>query len=399
MVTLIAHLGCENVGLDPSGKLACSSPQKLCPQGLSCIAGRCWKNGTYDASSAEPSSEEVRAEGPTPDGPRVSDDAGSDVATVDDGSDQANAADILAEASSPEVTASDAKDAAPSQDVASPDVNVEAGPTCGVCPSPPSNGHSTCTGATCGIACDSTYKNCRGTQTCIPSTTCCGDTDCPKNMPACISGQCKARANNDACSSDTECGSGHCAATAPGAATKVCCDSDCSGSCNDGCAGGMCQHKKFRTTCGEIDNSPYTPRYFTCDGNGNCNPPSFPCNGVAGSICAANANVACCGDPNNGYALTCVTPATCASQSSGDFEMSCGAAIDCPAGSFCCSEENLQDVFVTGCATNCQLFSTHGRDPGGFTHNQLCDPLRDSSCPVGKQCKVDQVTGLGMCGL
>jgi hypothetical protein len=95
--------------------------------------------------------------------------------------------------------------------------------------------------------------------------------------------------------------------------------------------------------------------------------------------------------------LACITPATCASQDTGDFEMSCGATIDCPVGTFCCTEQNQTSIFVSGCAANCQTFSTHGRDPTQLAHTQLCDPLRDSSCPAGKSCQVDPITGLAMC--
>ena len=49
VLLLGSQLGCENLGLDPSGKLACSSPpQNLCPKGFFCNAGRCWRNGTVD---------------------------------------------------------------------------------------------------------------------------------------------------------------------------------------------------------------------------------------------------------------------------------------------------------------------------------------------------------------
>jgi hypothetical protein len=389
-----SQLGCEDLGLDPAGRLACSPPpQNACPNGFVCGAGRCWRNGTFDAH-VDSLTGESRSEAGNESDERL--DTGVTA-------DQASAADIPLEAPSAEVATVDAHGA---EDVRSPDGSgdtpsvdgpVDLASTCGACASPPSNGHATCNGSTCSIVCDSEYRNCPGTQLCIRSTACCADAECPTNTPSCVSGQCKARANNDPCSSDTECGSAHCAATAAGATTKVCCDSACTGNCVNGCAGGRCQFKSFRTACGEIDNSPYTPRYFTCDGNGNCNPPAFHCNGTGGDVCAATNAVACCGDPNNGYMLACVTPATCASQNNGDFEMSCSASIDCPVGSVCCSEENLQDVFVTGCAMSCQTFSTHGRDPTSFTHNQLCDLLRDPSCPAGKTCQVDQVTGLGMC--
>jgi hypothetical protein len=346
VVLLGGQAGCEKLGLDPSGRLACSSPpQNLCPNGFSCRAERCWKNGTFDGA-VDSSSQDVS------------------------------------------MTTSEVEDTAAS------DGEVDAGTTCGVCPSPPSNGHSTCSDALCSITCDSGYRNCPGTALCTRTSACCTDAECPQATPACVGGQCKARANNDPCSSDAECGSGYCATTAAGAATKVCCDTACSGSCNDGCAGGTCQHKKFRTACGEIDTSPYTPRYFLCDGNGNCNPPAFPCGGK--SACAANKDVACCGDPNNNLQPTCVAPVVC-SQGAGVFEQSCNATIDCPAGTYCCILENL-DLQITGCAANCQTYAPSGFDSTAYAHSQACDYVRDPSCPNGQHCGVPSSLGTSECG-
>jgi hypothetical protein len=138
------------------------------------------------------------------------------------------------------------------------------------------------------------------------------------------------------------------------------------------------------------------PRYYLCDGNGNCNPPSFFCNGF-GNACAASKDVACCGDPSNGYTLACVTLATCASQTSGNFEMSCGATMDCPSGTFCCAFYN-PDLYITGCSANCQTFALQGFDPTSYVHRQACDTFRDTSCPAGQHCQTDPGIGLDACG-
>jgi hypothetical protein len=386
--------GCGGLGLDPSGRLACSPPpDNACPQGLVCIEQRCWRPGSLDALVEASASDSHGDVGSGDD--RSQDVVRSDTISTDVPLADVTSADVmLRDASSmdlPDVTAADGSsaDLSGTADVASCNKT---------CPAPASNGHASCNGDVCGIACDMSYRNCPGTTVCIRNMAlaCCSDMDCPTNTPACVSGQCKARSNNDPCSSDAECGSGHCAPTTMGATSKVCCDGACSGNCNKGCAGGTCQHEPFRTTCGEIEDNPYTPRYFLCDGNGNCNPPSFKCPDV-NEVCAATNNVLCCGDPNNGYNFGCITPATCATQAVGDFEMSCTAAIDCPAGAFCCSEMDYQNVLITGCATNCQTFSTGGRDPTQYAHKQFCDFLRDTSCPAGKQCKADPTTGFGMC--
>jgi hypothetical protein len=304
---------CENLGLDPSGKLACApGPENRCPNGFQCLAGRCWRNGAKDGST--------------------------DLSV--DGS-----ADTSMEHSS---------------DIATKDASTEL-------------------------------------HDAVEAVDASADNSGDLNTSDCSSGQCRNLSNGASCSTADECESGFCAAITPAGSGNVCCDSACSGSCIDGCAGGTCKFKPFRTSCGEIDSSPYSPRYFICDGDGNCDPPSFNCNGF-GSVCAASQDVLCCADPTQHYMLGCVTPTTCASQTVGDFEMSCAASIDCPASTFCCSEQN-SDILVSGCAANCQTFSTHGRDPTEFTHNQLCDLMRDPSCPAGKQCQIDSLTGLGICGL
>jgi hypothetical protein len=382
VVLLGIQFGCEKLGLDPSRKLACSPPpQRLCPAGFSCRDDdRCWRNGTFDGPIDSPA-EDAHAETGSADEPRTDGKANADESGIGDAA--------VSEGPAADMTTGDAEDAASS------DGKVDASVACGVCPSPPSNGHSTCSGTTCSIVCDDGYRNCSGTELCTRNSACCTDAECPKNMPACIGGQCKARASNDPCSSDAECGTGHCAATAAGAATKVCCDSDCSGSCNDGCAGGTCQHKAFRTACDEIDNSYYAPRYYLCDGNGNCNPPAFPCGG--GDACAASNNVACCGDPTNNLQPACIAPTMCG-QGAGNFEQSCNATIDCPLGTYCCFIQN-PDLQITACAANCQIYAPAGFDSAAYAHGQACDYVRDSSCPNGQHCGAASSLGTSACGL
>ncbi len=385
-VLLMAATGCGGLGVDPSGHLACSPPpQNACPQGFSCNAGRCWRNGTPDAPVEAPSD----SHGDVGNADQPQEMASADVSAADVPTGDAAAEDVATDSAS--------SDLAVDNHACDSSVVSSCGPTCKVCPAPPANGHATCDGTSCGIMCDSSYRNCPGTQVCTSKAApnCCADTDCPTAMPACVSGQCKARAINDPCSSDTECGSGHCAPTSTGGATKVCCDSACSGSCNNGCAGGTCQHENVRTACGEIDNSYYGPRYYLCDGNGNCNPPAFPCGG--GSACAARSDVACCGDPNNNLQPACIAPAAC-DQGAANFEQSCQATIDCPLGTFCCVIEN-PDLEITACAANCQTYAPTGFDPAAYAHAQACDYVRDSSCPNGQHCLSSNPFGISKCGL
>jgi hypothetical protein len=375
VVALVAA-GCGGLGLDPSGHLACSPPpQNACPKGFSCNAGRCWRNGSLDAP-IEASGSEVR----------------SDTANMDE-------AQETPDGSPPDVAPPDVGPAEVSPgDVSTTDLSGTEVATCSkTCPAPASNGHATCAGDTCGIACDSGYHKCFNAMGCLANggTTCCSYEDCLPATPACVAGQCKPRALNDACQGDSECGSGHCQQVKIGdASNKVCCDSVCTGTCNQGCAGGTCQHQLFRTSCGEIDNAYYGPRYFLCDGNGNCNPPAFPCGGGTG--CGARTDVACCGDPLNNLTPACIAPSMCG-QGGGNFEQSCQATIDCPVGTFCCVLEN-PDLQITACAANCQTWAPAGFDPTAYAHSQACDYVRDSSCPNGQKCGSAGSFGISKCG-
>ena len=286
LTALLFLTSCENLGLDPSGKLACAQGFPKCPTGLSCLAGRCWRPGTFDGA-------------------------------IEDKPTQTSDAQVLDAERSIDGTASD---------LSAPDGN---------------------------------------------------------------------RLNGATCSSSTDCMSGHCEPTTTGAATKVCCEGACSGSCVDGCAGGSCKFKQFRMACGEIDNAYFGPRYYLCDGNGNCNPPTFHCG--AGSVCPATPDVACCGDLNNNDLPACVASSACG-QGAANFEQSCKATIDCPLGTFCCVMQN-PDLQITACAANCQTYAPAGFDPTNYAHGQACDYLRDSSCPAGQQCgAADPSTGVSLCG-
>jgi hypothetical protein len=286
LTALLFLTSCENLGLDPSGKLACAQGSPKCPTGLSCLAGRCWRPDAFDgAVGAKPT--------------QAFDAQPQDAERATDGS--------------------------------SIDLSVPSG----------------------------------------------------------------ARSNGDNCSSSTNCMSGHCVAATASSSTKVCCDSACEGSCNDGCAGGTCQHEDFRATCGTIENSSYGPRYFLCDGEGNCNPPIFNC-GTTSNACAPTSDVTCCGDPVAADGtLNCVASSACFSSGGGG--QGCKASIDCPQGTFCCLAENL-NVSITGCAVNCGIFTPGGGDPSSFSHAQACDYVRDPTCPASEHCQPPNAfTGVSSC--
>ena len=198
---------------------------------------------------------------------------------------------------------------------------------------------------------------------------------------------CVAQAVGQACTGDTQCGSGFCV-TQSGASGKVCCQNACAGACNSGCRAndGVCIHKDkaSRTQCGKITfTSPGEDDIFqTCDGAGNCVAPSVRC-GASAPSCNLDSSHFCCSrfadatDPSSIQARTCGPLSTCVpwhtnSQAQGE---ACRLTADCPAGQQCClagSDASLWQV----CAPNCQAAGA----------KIACDPTA-SDCPSGTTCQ------------
>jgi hypothetical protein len=130
--------------------------------------------------------------------------------------------------------------------------------TCGKqCVTSVANAHATCTGGTCGFACNTGYKLCNGA--CIASSACCTAADCPAG-PANSTATC----TNGTCG--FACDQGYKACNRACIPTSVCCDYvDCLG-IKEGsvCLNGSCQCPATTFDCGRQCTSLCSsrPSYF-----------------------------------------------------------------------------------------------------------------------------------------
>lgn len=97
-------------------------------------------------------------------------------------------------------------------------VNGCGADSCTPCASPSGNGHATCDGQACDVACDPNFKRCQ--QDCIPNGACCTAADCGTTGWSCSAAHscqcatgyksCKGGCipSGDCCQ-DTDCGAGH----------------------------------------------------------------------------------------------------------------------------------------------------------------------------------------------
>jgi hypothetical protein len=154
--------------------------------------------------------------------------------------------------------------------------------SCTPCPAP-ANATATCTNGTCGYQCNSNYQPCKGA--CIPSGSCCDNTDCSGGT--CLSGTCcpAGQTNCDGTCVDLQASAANCGACH--AACSLSCNQgtceDCSGTSGnwDGCRGSGCW------VCSEavmgfpkyFQNHPHCAKndtcmnvFYTC--NSKCPPPS-----------------------------------------------------------------------------------------------------------------------------
>ncbi|HMI90670.1 MAG TPA: hypothetical protein VK509_04870, partial [Polyangiales bacterium] len=82
--------------------------------------------------------------------------------------------------------------------IANGSVNGCGASSCAPCPAPAANGHPTCDGATCDIACDDGYERCA--NDCIREADCCAAQDCGGTGWSCSSGhQCECASDHRSC--------------------------------------------------------------------------------------------------------------------------------------------------------------------------------------------------------
>ena len=244
----------------------------------------------------------------------------------------------------------------------------------------------------------------------VCKTTCTVDADCSTGN-FCIGGSCAKKTAGSACSSDSDCGSSHCA-------QGVCCNNACTGTCmscaltatkgtctpiatgtdplnqctdvgstnpcgtNGLCNGaGACQFYPAGTTCGaaaSCTGSTLT-QARTCDGAGTCRAATivmcdpFQCGTAAcRTTCSASTD--------------CVSPNSCTNNSCG--KLPPGSA--CTMGSACasgfCAQGVCCNTACTGTCLSCALTGTTG----------TCSPIASGQAPTpATQCAT---TAASTCG-
>ncbi|MDB4980597.1 MAG: Flagellar hook-length control protein FliK, partial [Myxococcales bacterium] len=261
---------------------------------------------------------------------------------------------------------------------------ANCGPSCLTCPVPPLNGAASCNGTSCGIACNTNYRNCAGTNlcvataapaccasaectttptgtigvcsnnvctypcntptyktcgtACIPASACCTNMDCPAAKPLCSSGTCVGRPLGQACGTQTECASGACV-------DGVCCSTGSCPTCQ-ACnknGAGTCSALPAAAAAGcPVDSTNCTAG---CDGAGKCKA------SAAGTSCAA---AACANTSDSVGLIAHVGQYTAVSYQTKQCDGSANASAACKAqpstgcsGAFICASGG------TACKTTC----------------------------------------------
>jgi hypothetical protein len=257
------------------------------------------------------------------------------------------------------------------------------GSRCSPCADPPSHGAASCNGGSCGIACDSGYRNCPGTSLCVGNTApaCCSAADCPATAPVCTNNTCVGRALGAACTTQAECGSGKCA-------EGVCCSDVCNTKCmsclsaNTGQTTGTCA----AVTAGVAHGSDCAVQAAsTCGTTGKCDGAGACAKFAAATVCAA---MSCpTGGTTQTAASTCNGSGTCVAgattgcgfykcnASTNICRANCTADADCASSYFCIggSCNKKPTGYVCGSNAECSSGNCGGR-----------------CCPAGTPCDCPQ---------
>lgn len=246
-------------------------------------------------------------------------------------------------------------------------------------------------GASCGA-----YA-CNGTSVSCP-TSCSGDIDCA-NGYFCEGGQCRSkRTDGQACTSSTQCQSGHCV-------DGFCCDSACTDSCNacsvakGASVNGQCKALPAGTACGEGGN-------YACNLSGTC---PFSCTNNADCSSAAFCNAFYC-SPKKELGETCSGAAQCQSGQCVD-GVCCNSA--CPGACDRCNlagsigQCSVAPAGTPGSDPDCGLYLCNGTSPHCPTScskdNQCVSTAAclggvcDGTAPNGASCTADNFCTSGFC--
>jgi MYXO-CTERM domain-containing protein len=221
-----------------------------------------------------------------------------------------------------------------------------------------------------GLLCDGTHAGCPG--------GCVGDTDCPGSGYCDSAGVCQAKKTNaTACAAGHECTSGYCA-------DGVCCNTDCSGSCQ------ACDVAPNAGACSKVTGAPHAGHAAcagtgacagSCDGtNAGCSYPgattecASTCDGDTETRSACDSNGACVG----GDAKTCSGGFACGTD--GHCLGSCAVETDCAQG-FTCDATKC----VPKSGSTCQDDQTVLDSKGNATP---CDPYKCAGGVCGTKCTI-----------
>jgi hypothetical protein len=190
-----------------------------------------------------------------------------------------------------------------------------------------------------------------------------------KHVPGvCVSGH----PNGEACSSDSECISAHCA-------DGVCCNTACAGSCF-ACDGGTCAPKAAGEQC---DDGLFCTATDTCNGSGSCQGSGTTCPLAEQSEYCTNCNEAT--DSCSQFeGLTCGL----------GVGQACQASFQC--GSNFCVDGVCCDTDCSGTCEACSAAKTGGSD--GTCASITADTDPDSECAEGA-CVTGLCNGAGGCGV
>ncbi len=253
--------------------------------------------------------------------------------------------------------------------------------------------HGVCAVKGCAYACDSGYKACGAT--CVPSTGCCGNTDCvsPPNTCFKTQGSCSAsstctytptdgvscNADNNACTVGDKCQGGVCVA----GPTKTCIQTPCHGAptCNTSTGNCDATTNGNGTGCGGDGCT----ASGTCTG-GACSSPSKDCSSLT-AVC----KVGIC-DPGLPMATNCTTTEV-ANGTSCTIADKCQSATSCNGGE--CVGTRKQCAPSGPCRiSDCDPASGNCVEtiaPAGASCDATGSCLQNATCDATGACKGDPV--------